>query len=217
MLDDFEIIYQKIFDIIKNKLQGAESCHDFDHTLRVLHNCRMLLAELPEADHTTVLAAALLHDACRPEETASCGKLCHALLGAEFARSTLQTLGVPQSQSAPIVDAIRTHRFRDDNAPETIEAKIVYDADKLDSLGAVGIGRAFLFAGHNGARLHNTAKEALTGDAYGREDTAYREYLVKLQKLPDAMLTAPGKRKALERAQFMAQFFSTLDQETELA
>ena len=109
-----------------------------------------------------------------------------------------------------------THRFRAKRIPATLEAKIVYDADKLDSLGAVGVGRAFLFAGRVHARLHNTEREAVNSPAYSREDTAYREYLVKLRHLPDGMLTEPGRTIARERAAFMAEFFRRMNAETGL-
>ena len=108
---------------------------------------------------------------------------------------------------------MRSHRYRDEVKPETVEEKIVFDADKLDSLGAVGLGRAFLFAGHCGARLHNTEAEALAGEPYGPEDTAYREYLVKLRHLPEIMLTSEGRRLARERLDFMESFFRRLDAE----
>ena len=108
---------------------------------------------------------------------------------------------------------MRSHRYRDEVEPTTLEAKIVFDADKLDSLGAVGLGRAFLFAGHCGARLHNTEAEALNSPAYSREDTAYREYLVKLRKLPAAMLTEPGRAEGTRRLRFMRRFFDRLDAE----
>ena len=81
---------------------------------------------------------------------------------------------------------------------------------------AYGIGRAFLFAGKCGARLHNTRDEALNSPAYSLQDTAYREYLVKLSKLPEVMQTVPGARIAVERAKFMSEFFSRLDEETRL-
>ena len=93
---------------------------------------------------------------------------------------------------------------------------IVFDADKLDSLGAAGIGRAFLFAGRENARLHNTAAEALAAEAYSKEDTAYREYLVKLRYLPRKMRSEAGRKIAVERAAFMADFFERLDKETKL-
>ena len=95
-----------------------------------------------------------------------------------------------------------------------MEARVLFDADKLDSLGAVGLARAFHFAGKTGARVHNTRDEALGGESYGREDSAYREYLVKLRHLPEGMLTASGRRVARERDLFMQEFFQELDKET---
>ena len=208
-------LYNTVFRIVKKSLLCSESSHDLDHTSRVCRNADKLLAELPEADADVVRLAALLHDVARPEEKGN-SRVCHAKRGAEKAEKILKELNVEASLAQRIVAAVRTHRYRDNNVPASLEAQIVYDADKLDSLGAVGIGRAFLFAGKFGARLHNTEKEALTHRAYSKEDTAYREYLVKLRKLPDAMLTAPGKRMALERIGFMQEFFDRLNEETEL-
>ena len=208
-------LHTTVSRIVKKHLLSSESSHDFDHTLRVCRNAEKLLEQLPEADKDVVRLAALLHDIARPEEKGN-NRVCHAKLGAKMTEKILKELKIEESFAQRIVSAVRTHRYRDNNAPETLEAQIVYDADKLDSLGAVGIGRAFLFAGKFGARLHNTEKEALTHRVYSKEDTAYREYLVKLRKLPDAMLTAPGKRMALERIGFMQEFFARLNEETEL-
>ncbi|HOK04922.1 MAG TPA: hypothetical protein PLN24_06695, partial [Victivallales bacterium] len=96
---------------------------------------------------------------------------------------------------------------------QSIEEKIVYDADKLDSLGAIGIGRAFHFAGRIGARLHNTEQEALSSNSYTKEDTAYREYLIKMRHIPEKMLTKTGKKIALKRLKFMKLFFEKLNKE----
>ena len=81
-------------------------------------------------------------------------------------------------------------------------------------MGAVGIGRAFHFAGRNGARLHNSPEAALTSDSYSREDTAYREYLVKFRHLTGSMLTGTGRRLARDREGFMIDFFRRLCAET---
>ena len=197
------------------KLADAPGCHDYDHTLRVLRNAELLCSELPQADLDIVRAAALLHDIARPDEIASKGIICHAQAGAEMVLELLAG-DFDSTFIHAVSDAVRTHRFRDDNRPATLEAAIVYDADKLDSLGAVGVGRAFLFAGRENARLHNTAEEAMNSPAYSREDTAYREYLVKLRKLPQSMLTAPGRRIAEQRAAFMHNFFEQLVKETGL-
>ena len=209
--------YQQAFNALSLKLRAllldSGAGHDYDHTLRVMKNARLLLSEEPEADGETVTFAALLHDCARPEEHASKGKVCHAKRGAEIAFELLQQQGLPLEFCKAVSEAVRTHRYRDGIKPCTPEGKVLFDADKLDSLGAVGLGRAFLFAGACGARVHNTAEEALTGEPYGVEDTAYREYLVKLRHLPDAMLTPAGRRLGKERVEFMTAFFERLDGE----
>jgi uncharacterized protein len=99
--------------------------------------------------------------------------------------------------------------------PLTKEAKILFDADKLDSIGAVGIGRAFLFAGEVGARLHNKDRDLSKTLPYTREDTAFREFMVKLRWIKDRMHTAEGRRIAAERHKFMVDFFDRLNKETD--
>jgi uncharacterized protein len=96
-----------------------------------------------------------------------------------------------------------------------MEARILYDADKLDSIGAVGIGRAFLFAGEVGAKLHNPEVELRATLPYTEEDTAYREFRLKLSRIKDRMLTAEGKRIAEDRHAFMEGFFERFRQEYE--
>lgn len=199
---------------IKSRLESDISDgHDYTHTCRVVKHALALCDQLPEADRTVVHLAALLHDVARPEESASAGKIDHAAAGAEIAGEFLQTLELEETRKKAIVQAIREHRYRSGNKPTSLESQIIYDADKLDSLGAVGIARAFLFAGHVGAKLHNTAEAALAGEAYSVEDTAYREYLVKLSHLPEKMQTAPGKLLAEERKVFMQEFFDRLNEE----
>ncbi|MBR7106837.1 MAG: HD domain-containing protein [Lentisphaeria bacterium] len=199
--------------VVAGKLSVAESSHDLDHTIRVMHNAELLLANTPGADADTVRLSALLHDIARPEEDAGKGLCCHAELGAELSGKILLDSGVPRTVAEAVSRAIACHRFRKGAAPDSLEAQILYDADKLDSLGAVGLGRAFLFAGHCNARLHNSEAEALAGEPYSREDTAFREYLVKLRHVPEKMFTSEGKKIAVKRLQFMENFFSTLESE----
>lgn len=199
---------------VKALLETASGCHDFDHTMRVLANARRLAAMEPGADLAVVETAALLHDIGRPEEIRSKGRRCHARRGAELAAVMMEKLGCDPVFTARVAECIRTHRFRGRSVPRTLEEKIVYDADKLDSIGAVGIGRAFYFAGREGARLHNTAEEALNSAEYSREDSAYREYLVKLRHVEERMLTRAGRELARERAAFMHEFFDRLNAET---
>lgn len=199
---------------IEELLTGEEGCHDFDHTLRVLKNARMLAAEEACSERECLLIdlAALLHDCARPEEFASRGRICHAERGEKKAEEILRSLGCSDPEVIRTVcDAVRCHRFRGESRPSTTVARVLHDADKLDSIGAVGIGRAFHYAGKLGARLHNTAEEALNSSEYSREDTAYREYLVKLSKVPGRMTTESGKHHAQERAEFMREFFRRMN------
>ncbi len=197
------------------RLERDCSCHDWDHTLRVLATA-LRLARAEGGDPGVITAAALLHDIARPEEMADQGKTDHALLGSQMAAGILQEEKIgDDSWRRHVCQCIRSHRYRSRNgeAPASIEARVLYDADKLDSLGAIGLARAFHFAGKTGARVHNTREEALSGASYGREDSAYREYLVKLQYLPGAMLTPAGHALALRRLAFMREFFRKLEGE----
>lgn len=197
-------------------LGDAPGCHDFAHTLRVLHNAEEILAGEPHTDFEdlAVRLAALLHDIARPEELNSGGRICHAKEGGNKAPALLRRLGCQdESLIAAVGHAVARHRYRGNDAPQTLAEKIVYDADKLDSIGAVGVGRAFHFAGRIGAKLHNTAEAALGAPAYSAEDSAYREYLVKLRSVPERMLTGTGRRLASDRAAFMHEFFRRMNAE----
>lgn len=197
-------------------LAANPACHDWDHTLRVVRTA-LHLASVEGADADVVECAALLHDIGRPSELADQGRTCHAEHGAVLAAELLRELklGTPAFVRR-VAACVATHRYRNRTGPGPagIEAKVVFDADKLDCIGAVGIGRAFHFAGRIGARLHNTAAAALNAASYSREDTALREYLVKLRHIHECMLTAEGRRLAAARYRFMVAFFARLDTET---
>lgn len=200
---------------IRERFEHHPGCHDWDHTRRVLYNAR-ILAEREGADPQVCETGALLHDVGRLQELQDQGATCHAKLGAEMALSLLRDKGVGDEQFVEHVrHCVESHRYRRRGTPppQTLEAKVVYDADKLDSLGAVGIGRAFHFAGRVGARVHNSADEALASESYSRNDTAYREYLVKLRHVHQRVLTAAAREIARRRHRFMAEFFRELNEE----
>jgi len=194
---------------------GARGSHDWDHTERVLRLC-LRIGKKERADLEILMLSAVLHDIGRAEEDKSRGRISHAEAGASAARKILEARGVEPEKIERIIHGIKAHRFRKrGNAPATPEAKILFDADKLDSLGAVGVGRAFLFAGEVGARLHNPDTDISKTRPYTKEDTAYREFMVKLRRLKDRIHTREGKRIAAERHRFMVAFFDRLNKESQ--
>jgi len=203
--------------IVEDILASSPRCHDFDHTMRVVKTARHL-QKVEGGNSFIVECGALLHDIGRATELADQGETCHAMLGAKQAAVLLADAGVDDSQATLICDCIASHRYRNrdlNKQPSHLEAKIIFDADKLDSMGAIGIGRAFHFAGRIGARVHNSKEKALQGKSYGLEDSAYREYLIKLQYLSDILLTAEGRRLGGSRHRYMKEFFARLERESE--
>ncbi|NTV52345.1 MAG: HD domain-containing protein [Candidatus Firestonebacteria bacterium] len=203
---------EKLSGAVRLRFQGAKGSHDWEHTQRVLA-LALHLARVEGAEADIVHCAALLHDIARSEEDLSNGKIDHAIRGAELTAGILKDLGGAPDFIRRVAHCIAAHRFRGTLAPETLEAKVLFDADKLDAIGAVGIGRAFLFAGEVGANLHNPGVKVENTQPYTEEDTAYREFQVKLRKVKDRVLTVEGRRLAQARHEFMTAFFERLNQE----
>lgn len=198
---------EDIRTLAESRLKGARGSHDWDHTLRVFHLCRHI-GSMEGADMTVLTIAAFLHDIGRSQEDTAYGEICHAEKGAEIAEILLKPFPLADERKANVIHCIRAHRFRNKHIPETLEARVLFDADKLDAIGAVGVARAFLFAGEVGARLHSPEKNIETTRPYSEDDTGYREYKIKLRKIRDRMMTREGKRLARGRHDFMEAFFN---------
>ncbi|WP_028325568.1 HD domain-containing protein [Desulfatirhabdium butyrativorans] len=190
--------------------------HGWDHTLRVLRLAQRI-GGVEGADPDVLLVASLLHDIGRRAEDECRGSLCHAMHGARLAEPVLQEtcMGLSGDQRENVLHCIRSHRFRGREAPESLEARVIFDADKLDAIGAIGVARAYLFAGEIGARLHCPEIPVSQSLAYSMQDTGYREYVVKLSRIRECILTGEGRRIAEERHRFMAEFFERFLQEIE--
>jgi len=164
--------------------------------------------------------ASLLHDIGREEEMNSKGKICHAQKSFELAKKVLQKYDICKKDIDNILHCIIIHRFRSNHIPETIEAKVFFDADKLDSIGAVGIARSFLFTGSSGSNNLYTGNEKKLSKkskdyTYSKEDSAILEYEIKLKKIKDKMITKTGKNMAEGRQNFMKQYFNRFWKEVE--
>lgn len=177
---------------------GSDSTHDFDHVLRV-YRLAERIGQAEKANMEVLRAAALLHDIARSDQDA--GRVReHAAEGARRARQILAGRA-PEFVEA-VAHAIESHRFRVDRPPQTLEAKILYDADKLDAIGAVGIARAFAYSAHHGQRLW-AAPDA-------GEHTAMKEFVVKLSQVKATLFTETARAIAEKRHAFMVEFFERM-------
>ena len=188
---------------------GADAVHDFDHVLRVLALAeRLACAE--GANWEIVRTATLLHDVARGQTDRLIGD--HAQAGAIFARTLLKDQ--PPARVEAVVHAIAAHRFRGGPAPQTIEAKVLHDADKLDAIGAIGVARAFAYGGHEGQRLWDTVPADYEESLESRDQhTPVHEFQIKLIKIRDRLLTDTARNLADERHTFMVAFYERLERE----
>ena len=190
----------------------ADSAHDFDHVLRVVTMADRL-AQAEGANRNIVRAAALLHDIGLDE-----GRAGHETSAANRAAEILREQGYPEDFWRAVAHAIESHRFRSGPTPQTLEAKVLFDADKLDAIGAIGVARAFAFGAHRGQKLWGAVPADYTDQMNGveadpREHTAVHEFHVKLSKIRDRLFTTTGKKIAAERHAFMVEFYEQLDRE----
>jgi len=201
-------------EMARKHFQDAGGSHSWDHTLRVCRLCERL-GPAEGADSDVLLTAAYLHDIGRSCQDESKGAVCHAEKGARMAAPIVEKLNLTGDQKKNILHCIRSYRFRSDRQPRTTEARVLFDADKLDAIGAVGVARAFLFAGEVGARLHNGESGLSETQPYSIDDTGYREFKVKLCKIKDRMKTRQGLKLAEARHRFMEEFFQRFIEENE--
>jgi uncharacterized protein len=191
----------------------ADPVHDFNHIQRVYCMAKRI-GSLENADMEVLLAAVLLHDASDAAPDEGGERATHHLTSAEFAKRFLETEGWPADKVEAVVHCIRTHRFRGTERPQTLEAKILYDCDKLDVLGAIGVARTFAYAALAGQPLTGEPSEQFktTGQKEaGEPHTPYHEYLFKLSKVQ--FYTATARAIADERRDYMAGFFERLNKE----
>ncbi len=195
---------------------GADSVHDFDHILRVLALAERI-ARAEDADLEVVHIATLLHDWGRAEADANGQN--HAAIAAERARAYLAERRHAPAWIEAVVHAIAAHRFRVAPEPATLEAQVLFDADKLDAIGAVGIARAFAYGGAHQQRLWaplaavDLAQWETNGDDAAH--TPVHEFVVKLSRIQERLYTGEGRAIAQERHRYMEAFYHRLDAEVQ--
>lgn len=189
--------------------------HDFSHIERVFR-LALHLGAREGADPEILGIASLFHDLAREEEKESGGEVCHAAASARKAREILENRHLNLEMIEAISNCIATHRYRDDKKPQSIEAKCLYDADKLDSLGAVGVARAYLWLGEHGGTVFVDRQDWEKTDFHSNrpeDDSLQREWFIKLQYLKDKLHTRTAWEIAQKRSATMRRFLEILERE----
>jgi uncharacterized protein len=190
-----------------------DSAHDAEHIYRVLYNALQIARDEENVNYDILIAACLLHDIGRKEQFAD-PSLCHAAVGAEKAWRFLTENGFTPDFAEAVAHCIRTHRFRKAMPPQTVEAKILFDADKLDVTGAIGIARTLMYKADMAEPLYHVLPDGRISD--GTEDLGpsfFREYKFKLEKMYDRFYTKTGEAMARQRQKIAADFYESLYRE----
>lgn len=194
---------------------GEDPAHDLDHLQRVwrtakaLASTETLTSPGTSVNMLVVLAASLLHDIVNvPKDHPDRSRASR--LSADLADDLLRDMGFPEALLPPTRHAIEAHSYSAGIEPLTIEAKIVQDSDRLESLGAIGIARCFATSGlMKRALFHGEDPLAQTRPL---DDLQYAldHFEAKLFRLPETMQTMAGRARALERATFLRAFRTQL-------
>ena len=206
---DKKQIINKTKEYVKSKLEGEGTGHDWWHILRV-YKTSVYIGKKENADLLVVELAALLHDIADWKFNEG-----NSDIGPKISREWLESLGVSDIIINKITNIIRTMSFKGgttNSKQETLEGKVVQDADRLDAIGAIGIARAFAYGGFKERELYNpniNPQKYKDFNQYKESvGTTVNHFYEKLLLLKDLMNTASAKSMAMERHDFMENYLN---------
>ena len=188
-----------------------DAAHDFEHVMRVLKNAKMI-ARNERADLKIITAAVLLHDLISYPKSDPRSKNSSSV-SAKKSRVILKNYGFSQDQIEIISGAIRDHSFSRGVVPQTIEGKILQDADRLDALGAIGIARTFAVGGAENRPFYNKIDPFCKKRSPDDKSWTLDHFYTKLLRLEKTMNTKAGKIEARKRIRIMKKFIDELKKE----
>jgi uncharacterized protein len=205
---------EQIMRTLQILLHHQSPAHDFQHILRVYKNAEMISKQEESVDLDIVLAAALLHDLVVYPKGSS-KTINSADDSAEIAKKILlEYKNYPREKIEKVADAIRTHSYSKRLVPETLEGKILQDADRLDAIGAIGIARTFSVGGSENRSLYNPTDPFYESERQLDDMQWTLDHIKKkLMILKNSMYTKTAKKIAEERTEFMELFLNQLRKE----
>lgn len=189
---------------------NRDAAHGEDHIYRVLYNALDIARTENNVDYDVLIAACLLHDIGRKEQFAD-ARIDHAEVGGDKAYTFLIGLGFSTAFAQKVKSCIVTHRFRKDGKPESLEAEILFDADKLDVTGVIGVARTLAYKSEVGDPLYSLGGDRLPTNGDGDDKPSFfQEYHYKLKKLYNRFYTKRGACLAAERERAARDFYENL-------
>ena len=196
---------------LDEQTSDADAAHDRAHIERVVTTARRL-ARIEDAHLEVVVPAAWLHD-CVVVPKDDPRRAQASQRAAEAATDFLRGTGYPDHWIDAIGHAIEAHSYSGTVQPDTIEAEVVQDADRLDALGAVGIARCFMVGGDLGTAFYDPEDPFCESRAPDDATYSLDHFYAKLLRLPDTMQTTAGRKEAERRVQFMQSYLDQLASE----
>ncbi len=205
------------------------SSHDIDHVRRVLGNALRIASTHQSVDLRVLIIATILHDIARSEEDNDpTGSIDHAILGAKMAKTILKKYQYSSEFINQVTHCVRSHRTRTSIKPKSIEAKILFDADKLDIVGAIGISRMFMMAGELNQEIYSWKPDtsldikcdnsifSISKIETKSKHSPNLEFELKIKKIPELLHFPFSREIAKKRIGFMEIYFGTLKKELNL-
>ncbi len=213
-LDALSSSLEKAFleNALKDHQNSHDASHDIHHARRVKQNALAIATREGQGEHTILVAAAYLHDIVNVPKNAP-NRHAASKLSADAARPILDDLDFSQTDIAAIQHCIEAHSFSANIEPNTLEARILQDADRLESLGALGIARTFYIAARLDSELFDGADPFAKQRPLDDKRFAIDHFKTKLLTLADTMKTDAGKTIANERTATMRTFLNALADE----
>ncbi|MGB0855974.1 MAG: HD domain-containing protein [Nitrosopumilus sp.] len=192
---------------VENEMKN-DVTHDFEHILRVYKNAQKICKK-EKANEKLVLSAVLLHDLVLYSKSDKRSKLS-SIQSAKKSKQILKKYGFLKEEIIVISDAIRDHSFSQHKIPNSLEGKILQDADRLDALGAIGIARVFAMGGFLGRPFYNPTDPFCIQRNPDDSIWTVDHFFEKLLKLESLMNTKSAKVEAKKRTKILKEFLAQL-------
>ncbi len=203
--------YEPIASFVRIQMASADPAHALEHVQRVVENATRLMAGT-SAEPGVVLPSAWLHD-CVVVPKDSPMRSQSSRMAAQRAVEFLTQAGYPNEHHGAIEHCIAAHSFSAGIPCETLEAKIVQDADRLEALGAIGLSRCLMTGGAMGQRLYDPDEPFPISRGAREDQQSVDHFFVKLLGLHRTMQTESGRVEASHRTRFLIEFLEQLASE----